>query len=519
MSPLKWLSLLVALMTAAATAAVATYAVGPAWRQAGGNAADVLLIALLVGTMVGGFLFVLACSFDNEVRRATAVVRSLIDGDANPSGSAPLRWRFGLGPLVDLVQHSQARLRGRVTELTVSRRAMDMQLNSVEVRRHHLEAVLNTIHEAVLVTDALDELVLANEAAAKLLNVDLVAALRRPAEEVIPDGSLVRMIRDTREGGRSVPRLLRRVQHEVTRGGDSNVVDVTMQCLSSAAAGEEPGEDRPGCGGVVTVLRDVTREVESAERRSEFVASVSHELRTPLSSIKGCLEMLIDGEAAEPEARNEFYHIIQSETNRLQRLVDNILSISRIESGLVRTAPRPLPLAELLSDAESAVRPHARSKGVEITRWDGAGAASCVVAADREMIQEVLLNLLNNAVKFTPTGGRITIGAELEPEGAFARVTVTDTGVGIPADAVPNLFQKFYRVQDHAHLGKGTGLGLNLVKHIIESIHGGTIGVTSEKGAGSAFTFTLPLADNTVRPAAVAGAWDEMAESVGEGRR
>lgn len=494
MSPLKWLSLVVAAVTSAMSAGIIAYAVGPAWRHAGGSVNDVLLAAALVGLAVGVCLWAVASTFDKELARATAVVRAILEGEAAPA-TTPLRWRFGMGSLVDLVQMSQARLRNRVTELAVSRRAMDVQLSSVESRRHHLEAVINTIHEAVLVTDALDELVLANEAASRLLRVDVGSALRRPAEEAIPDPSLVRMIRDTREGGRSVPRLRRQVQHQVARGGDSNVVDVTMQCLPSGVAGGEEDESRGGCGGVVTVLRDVTREVESAERRGDFVASVSHELRTPLASIKGCLEMLIDGEAADPESRSEFYHIIQTETNRLSRLVDNIMSISRIESGLVRTTPDAAPLAELVEEAVASFRPQARSKGVELSRWDGTGAGACRVVADRDMIHDVLQNLLSNALKYTGSGGRVTVGAELDEEGGFARVTVADTGVGIPADALPHMFQKFYRVQGNAHLGKGTGLGLNLAKHVIETVHGGTIGVTSEVGKGSAFTFTLPLAD------------------------
>lgn len=491
MSTFRWLSLTVAAITSAVSATVVAYAVGPAWQEAGGSAIDIALAALLVGAVVGGFLWLVAGAHDGELRRALALLRSVSAGEADSLEIETLRFRFGLGPLVSLAHDGQRKLRARVAELALERRAAEAQFDTSESRRSHLEVVLATLGEAVLVTDALDELVLANDAAAKLLNLDVAAALRKPADEALPDAGLARLIRDTREGGRSVPRLRRRAQHAAAGG---RTFDVTLQCLAPPPSADEPDVPRPGCDGVVTVLRDVTREVESGERRSDFVASVSHELRTPLSSIKGCLEMLIDGEAADAEARTDFYHIIQTETNRLSRLIDSVMSINRIESGLARASLRPVALAELLAGAVAAMRPQARGKNIELSRWDGAGAAAAAVLADRDMIAEVLHQLLGNAIKFTPAGGRVAVGAELDAELGVARVSVTDTGVGIPPASLPHVFEKFYRVADHAHLGKGTGLGLNLAKHVIETVHGGTIGATSTPGRGSTFAFTIPLA-------------------------
>jgi two-component system phosphate regulon sensor histidine kinase PhoR len=244
---------------------------------------------------------------------------------------------------------------------------------------------------------------------------------------------------------------------------------------------------------LVTVLRDVTRERAIAQMKSDFVNAVSHEMRTPLSSILAYLELLVDGEAGDEATRRRFYAVLQSETERLKRLIDNILNLSRIEAGAVRVQRERIDLRDVARQAVEVIRPQARAKRIEVAQ--AIAPLPLLVLADRDMMDQALLNLLSNAVKYTPEGGRVMLSADVDDARASAVVCVSDNGVGIPAQDLPRVFEKFYRVADHAGMAKGTGLGLSLVKQIIEAVHGGRIEVQSRPGAGAAFTFTLPLAD------------------------
>jgi two-component system phosphate regulon sensor histidine kinase PhoR len=245
--------------------------------------------------------------------------------------------------------------------------------------------------------------------------------------------------------------------------------------------------------GVVTILRDVTREKEVSAMKSDFVSSVSHELRTPLSSIKAYVEMLVDGEAADEQTRAEFYNVIQSETNRLSRLIDNILNISRIESGVVKIQRENVSLPMVIREVMDVMLPQARAKQIELV--DQPSPLVFQVYADKDRVYQALLNLVGNAIKYTPEGGTVMVRLDMEEQGQFARIQVSDTGMGIPADAIDHVFDKFYRVNGHKKVAKGTGLGLNLVKHIVETVHGGKVAVDSQENQGSTFTIALPVAD------------------------
>jgi len=223
--------------------------------------------------------------------------------------------------------------------------------------------------------------------------------------------------------------------------------------------------------------------------KSDFVSSVSHELRTPLSSLKGFVEMLIDGEANDENTRREFYEIIQAETDRLNRLIDNILNISRIEAGVIKVAKTDLSLAVVITEAIEVMRGQAKTKNIEIV--EQLSPVYYQVHADRDMIYQAVLNLLSNAVKYTKPAGKVIVRTTVDRE--VVRTDVTDTGLGISADDLPKIFDKFYRVEANKKAASGTGLGLSLVKHIIESVHDGKLSVTSEVGVGSTFSFELRL--------------------------
>jgi two-component system phosphate regulon sensor histidine kinase PhoR len=244
---------------------------------------------------------------------------------------------------------------------------------------------------------------------------------------------------------------------------------------------------------VVAVLHDMTREREVAQMKNDFVSNVSHELRTPLASIKAYVEMLIDGEAEDERTKVEFYEIIQGESNRLGRLIDNILNISRIESGLVKISKLPQSISVITKEACDVIVPQAKLKQIAIVEQ------LCPVfyqtLADRDMLYQAVLNILSNSVKYTPDGGQITVRTTVDEARRKLFLRIIDTGVGIPPKDLPFVFDKFYRVESNNKMAKGTGLGLSLVKHIVETVHGGKAIVTSEVGKGTTFEFELDLSE------------------------
>jgi two-component system, OmpR family, phosphate regulon sensor histidine kinase PhoR len=359
-------------------------------------------------------------------------------------------------------------------------RDLEIRHHVAESERRQIEIVLNSLRDAVVVTNPFHEISIANEAAAKALGFELPASLHQSLDKVVSDATLCRLVREARDHGAvSEPR---HVEHELRIAGDSRVYDIT---LSSVQA----GDNSPA--GTVTILHDMTREREISQMKSDFVSKASHELRTPLSSIRAYVEMLVDGEAQDEQSRAEFYRVIQSETDRLGRLIDNMLNISRIEAGIVQIERAQVDMKQLIRRGIETIDPQARGKSTSVN--SRCAEVSLTVEGDEDMLYQVVLNLLSNAVKYTPEGGRITVTADTDNLTRSVVVSVSDTGLGIPPDALPRLFDKFYRVENFKRVAKGTGLGLNLCKHIVETVHRGQIGVDSRLGMGSRFWFSIPM--------------------------
>ena len=254
-------------------------------------------------------------------------------------------------------------------------------------------------------------------------------------------------------------------------------------------------------GGVVAVLRDLTETERVEKTRRDFIANVSHELRTPLTSIQGYSETLLDGTPENSGSTREFLEIIRKNAARMARLTEDLLTLARVESGETRFDTEPVPPIELLHDAEENFREIARGQGVELQIIDADGPGSAVeslppVLADREAIHQVFSNLIDNAMKYGRSGGRIVLGARPAQRGIEFGVEfyVQDFGAGISSEHLPRLFERFYRVDKaRSRESGGTGLGLAIAKHIMFA-HGGSIRADSELGHGSTFLFTLPTA-------------------------
>jgi two-component system phosphate regulon sensor histidine kinase PhoR len=242
------------------------------------------------------------------------------------------------------------------------------------------------------------------------------------------------------------------------------------------------------------VLRDVTelRRLESVRR--EFVANVSHELRTPLASIRAVVETLEAGAADDPAVAGEFLRRIIGEVDHLVGLVDELLDLARLETGRAVLEAEVCDPVDLLTRAAERLRPQVERAGLVLRVEVPPDLPR--VRVDRGRIEQVLINLVHNAVKFTPAGGEIVARAEVAD--GMVEVSVRDTGVGITAEELPRIFERFYK-SDTARRSPGSGLGLAIAKHIVQA-HGGTIRAESTPGHGATFSFTMPLDAPSVRP-------------------
>ena len=242
--------------------------------------------------------------------------------------------------------------------------------------------------------------------------------------------------------------------------------------------------------GMILVFHDLTRLKQLENTRQEFVANVSHELRTPLSLIKGYVETLINGAKDDPNVATRFLQTIEKHADRLTYLIEDLLTISRLESGQVVMNLQKVGLRPVVDDVVNDLQSRTRDRKVIL---ENEVADEIVMHTDADRIQQVLFNLVDNAIKYGRAEGRVWINAR-SADGPFAEVSVRDNGPGIPPDAIDRVFERFYRV-DKARSREqgGTGLGLSIVKHIVQS-HGGEVWVQSEVGKGTTFFFTLPMA-------------------------
>jgi two-component system phosphate regulon sensor histidine kinase PhoR len=361
---------------------------------------------------------------------------------------------------------------------------LQIQLQLSQRREQNTEAIIYSIRDAVIVIDENDRLLMANEAAGKLFKFNVHNSQHLPVRDLIRDdlGEFPDVLNHSR---RSQEQATRR-EMEIIRDGIPGTFDCIVSCII----------DRYGrvCG-IVAVLHDITREKEISKMKNDFISHVSHELKTPLASITAYSEMLADGEADDEKTKQEFCSTIQSQAKRLNRLIEDILNTSRIESGLIKINKEPISLTILIEEQLQMIQSYAEEKDIRVT-----GQKPIVfdqVFADRDMLSQVIVNLLSNAVKYTRPGGSVKIETQVDEIMNLIRVSVTDTGVGIPEDEIEHIFDKYYRVGANKKQAKGTGLGLNLVKQIIEKVHNGRVFVKSQVGVGSTFVVELPLARKT----------------------
>ncbi|WP_034630839.1 two-component system histidine kinase PnpS [Desulfotruncus alcoholivorax] len=339
--------------------------------------------------------------------------------------------------------------------------------------KNKLEAVLDSMSSGVIFIDKLGRVDLVNPAAEKFL-----AFLVKKGTE-IPHGSSIKY-----------PELSSAINEALQTG---QVVEQEIKIFIPEEAILEvivsPFRDQSGAlDGVVAVLHDISQ-IRKLERiRTEFVDNVSHELKTPVTAIKGFTETLLDGAMYQQDTCREFVEIIDNEAARLSRLVHDLLDLSKIESKHMQIKTSPVDINELVRDTAAKLHGQIDSAGLELKLI--LPDKPVVTEVNSDMIEQVLINLIDNAIKYTHTGGRIEVVVSEEDRNMIVRVR--DNGIGIPAADLDRIFERFYRVdKTRSRAMGGTGLGLSIVKHIVD-LHGGTVGVQSTPGVGSEFYFLLP---------------------------
>ncbi len=347
-------------------------------------------------------------------------------------------------------------------------------IQTLTEERNQSGAILRSMAEGVAVIAPDQRLVFCNEAFCRALAIESSASTMRPIAEVIRQSDLLESIRKALTGGETVK---------------SELVVGTVRTRSFAVTAA-PVRSDDGAAGAVMVLHDIT-ELRRLERaRRDFVANVSHEFKTPLTAIQGFAETLLGGALDDAEHRLGFLDIIRSNAVRLGRLTDDLLRLSQIEAGHLQLQFRKVPLCEVVNPCVEAARVQAKPKNLAMEIECGEDPPA--VLGDVNSLQIILQNLLDNAVRYTPEGGRVIVRVAVR-SGSIV-LSVADTGVGIPKVHQERIFERFYRVDAarSRELG-GTGLGLSIAKHLVEA-HGGRIEVESEVGQGSTFFVFLPRA-------------------------
>jgi two-component system phosphate regulon sensor histidine kinase PhoR len=348
------------------------------------------------------------------------------------------------------------------------------QMDGITSSQSRFEAVLLSMFDGVMVLNREGIIILMNGTLRDLLDINGNPVGRRPLEVI-------------RNAG--VQELAQSVFHG-TRGVESREISVLLPEEKSLEVHATPILRGGQVDGAVLVFHDITRLRKLENIRRDFVANVSHELRTPITSIKGYAETLLDGALDDKKYAREFLQIINADSDRLRQLVDDLLDLSKIESGKMKLNMVPCDVGILADSIVAALDKQAAQGSVSITKEIPPGLAK--VMADEAAVTQVILNILDNGIKYNKEGGHVRISAH--EKGAFVQVDIADTGIGLSREDIPRIFERFYRVDKarSRQLG-GTGLGLSIAKHIIQTHHG-EIFVQSELGRGSTFSFTLPKA-------------------------
>ncbi len=380
---------------------------------------------------------------------------------------------------------------GEIKELIQAFNGMSLRLHQYEeqnidqltIERNKFEAVLMSIVNGVVVCDNYDNVVLVNNAAKKMLEVDDAQILNTKIQMYCDtDGELC--FKEKIEQFKDTPLdVMENKPLDFNIEIDGRVIKAVISPMFTK------NQDYVG---YVIVLIDVTKEVEIDKMKSNFISNVSHELRTPVTVLRTYIDTLYNHSADFDEKTNkEFFEVINKEAARLQKMVNDILDFSRLEAGSVKVEKDNTNIIPLIESEIQSMQILAEEKHITFSLIKEPDLPEIPIHADS--IVRALNNLLSNAIKYSPENGRIKVRAEIARDPNFIEVSVEDQGCGIPEEHQKKIFERFYRVENNTHTVKGTGLGLHLVKITIEKHHQGEVFVKSRPGEGSTFGFRLPI--------------------------
>lgn len=363
------------------------------------------------------------------------------------------------------------------------RAGAEVRVRRMTAERDQLREILGGLADPVVAVDQHGDVILANGSAQHLLGLQVSETEHPALEKLDRCQELISLLTETRRRKAATNR-----QGEVAladEGGQQSWYKISCRALAGQA---EVSGERTTNHGAVAVLTDISGLKAIQKRNAEFVSAVSHEMKTPLASIKAYVELLADGDADDEATKEEFFSIINGQADRLQRLIENLLNLARIEAGVVQVNKTPLSLNPLLQEACNVLQPAAEQKNMKLVAE--LSPLYLGVLADRDTLLQAAINLMSNALKYTHPGGTVTLRSRLNDQEVIFEVQ--DTGVGLSPEDCQKVFEKFYRVKKDKDMATGTGLGLPLVKHIVEDIHRGRIEVESEIGKGSTFRVVIP---------------------------
>jgi len=345
---------------------------------------------------------------------------------------------------------------------------IQMQIEALADQRNALSAVLTHMADGVIITDDEGRVRLVNPAAAQMLSFPSDSAIGKSFVAVARDHQAVQVWQRCRESGEEQSETV----EMAGRGPFLRVIATSLQ-------------DAPQSGYLV-LLQNLSQIRRLETVRRDFISNISHELRTPLASLKALVDTLHDGALDDPPAARRFLEYMETEVDALTQMVQELLELSRIESGLVPLRLKSTPVADIVLPPVERLRPQAERAGLRLIVDLPSNLPPAL--ADVERARQVITNLVHNSIKFTPPGGEVSLS--VGPAGDEVVISVRDTGVGIPADDLSRIFERFYKA-DRARSGGGTGLGLAIAKHIVLA-HGGRVWATSVEGKGSTFYVALP---------------------------
>ena len=414
------------------------------------------LSSLVMLVVAGTASLLISRSFASRVERLQSFSRRVADGDFRPIEA----------------DRSGDALEALAASLNDSASRLDRAIRTLTEERNLSSAILASMVEGVAVVNSNERLLFANDGFAGILELDAPPKSGSSLVEIVRQTELIEAVRVVVAGA---PRVEAEISTGTLRQRFFAVTVASVRAMETS--------------GAVIVLHDIT-DLRKLERiRRDFVANVSHEFKTPLTAIQGFAETLLAGAIEDPQNRIRFLQIILEHSRRLARLTDDLLELSKMDADRLDLELDRLSVSQFVQSCMETTQRSAKEKNLSVS-VDLQGTLPDI-AADRRRLAEVLQNLLDNAIQYTPSGGRIKVSAVSDRE--EVTFTVSDTGIGIPKVDQPRIFERFYRV-DVARSREvgGTGLGLSIAKHLVEA-HGGRIWVDSEVGQGSHFHFTVPV--------------------------